>query len=433
MSDLSAFLGEVPASSIFAEPENFGRTLLQSVTPRQISEPVLAAGHPNTNSIPVTLQRTHTPAYTLSRPATSNTATSTVNMDDMFVSSGDLAVPTHGRVTNSSTNVVETNRAHNNILRQDPASHIRMAIPATTSQIQHRPPSPMVVRQPQINLEMALPGGEPRVNPERTISFSSVSRANVVDIPSSIQAAAAAASATTRSTSTSSTATSGNSPLNFYQLLAAQMVANSAANTGTGGVRPFSGEVGSGPRNTSANSLSVDRYSRSMGPGLGQSTTTTSTTPSGANIISIRRSGAPGYSASGISPTNSVRPQFRGKIVCNLSCGDCSVLVVSVQFRYFCDFSGAWKARPVPLFLTVYLDHNFSKKCKRGMKAILLADTNVELFSTDSPPIGVQMVNDDYVTRNCHCRIRDVACLNCGNLVGTVSQAATMAIFGCSI
>lgn len=35
----------------------------------------------------------------------------------------------------------------------------------------------------------------------------------------------------------------------------------------------------------------------------------------------------------------------------------------------------------------------------------------VELFSTDVPPSGVSLVNDDYMTRKCRCRIRDVACL----------------------
>ncbi|KAI8906380.1 protein FAM72, partial [Gorgonomyces haynaldii] len=77
------------------------------------------------------------------------------------------------------------------------------------------------------------------------------------------------------------------------------------------------------------------------------------------------------------------RPQFRSKVVCILSCKHCQVEV-----------------------------------CRRGMKAILLADMNVELFSTDAPPFGVQLVNDDYQTQNCYCRIRDVACLGCGNVVG---------------
>ncbi|KAJ3402674.1 Protein fam72a [Chytriomyces hyalinus] len=50
--------------------------------------------------------------------------------------------------------------------------------------------------------------------------------------------------------------------------------------------------------------------------------------------------------------------------------------------------------------------------------AILLGNTKVELYSTDSPPTGVQLVFDDYTTPNCQCRIRDVACLGCGNVVG---------------
>ncbi|KAG4089898.1 protein FAM72 [Neocallimastix lanati (nom. inval.)] len=57
--------------------------------------------------------------------------------------------------------------------------------------------------------------------------------------------------------------------------------------------------------------------------------------------------------------------------------------------------------------------------CNRGMKAILLGDTRVELYSTDSPPSGrVQLVDKDYMTCNCHCKIRDLACLVCGNVIG---------------
>jgi hypothetical protein len=77
-----------------------------------------------------------------------------------------------------------------------------------------------------------------------------------------------------------------------------------------------------------------------------------------------------------VEPSRQVRPQFRSKIVCLINCKHCKTLV-----------------------------------CRRGMKAILLADMNVELFSTDSPPQNVQLVFDDYRTRNCGCRIRDVACL----------------------
>jgi hypothetical protein len=75
-------------------------------------------------------------------------------------------------------------------------------------------------------------------------------------------------------------------------------------------------------------------------------------------------------------PRSAQRPQFRSKVVCVLDCKHCDMEV-----------------------------------CRRGMKAILLADMNVELFSTDAPPYGVQLVNEDYRTRNCFCRIRDVACL----------------------
>ncbi|KAL7752251.1 hypothetical protein RI367_002296 [Sorochytrium milnesiophthora] len=79
-----------------------------------------------------------------------------------------------------------------------------------------------------------------------------------------------------------------------------------------------------------------------------------------------------------------LQQQFRTKAVCKLSCNHCNSLL-----------------------------------CMRGMRAILLADTRVELFSTDAPPNDcVQLVNDDYLTKNCRCRIRDVACLGCGNIVG---------------
>ncbi|KAI8596327.1 FAM72 protein-domain-containing protein, partial [Dissophora ornata] len=56
--------------------------------------------------------------------------------------------------------------------------------------------------------------------------------------------------------------------------------------------------------------------------------------------------------------------------------------------------------------------------CLRGMKAMLLADTSVELYSTDHPPGSVQLIDKDYTTSNCKCKIRDVACRVCGNVVG---------------
>ncbi|XP_077983257.1 protein FAM72B-like [Glandiceps talaboti] len=57
--------------------------------------------------------------------------------------------------------------------------------------------------------------------------------------------------------------------------------------------------------------------------------------------------------------------------------------------------------------------------CSRGMKAILLADTSVELFSTDFPTkLHVDVFGATYTTPSCSCRIRDVACTKCGNIVG---------------
>ncbi|CAG8647242.1 2884_t:CDS:2 [Acaulospora morrowiae] len=76
---------------------------------------------------------------------------------------------------------------------------------------------------------------------------------------------------------------------------------------------------------------------------------------------------------------------FRSKAVCKLNCAHCE-----------------------------------SRVCVRGMKAMLLADTSIELFSTDVPPLPyvVQLVGEDYMTKNCQCKIRDVACLTCGNVLG---------------
>ena len=50
--------------------------------------------------------------------------------------------------------------------------------------------------------------------------------------------------------------------------------------------------------------------------------------------------------------------------------------------------------------------------CKRAMRALLLADLKVELFSTDGAPNhGCALVNDAYLTGRCRCVISDVACL----------------------
>lgn len=71
--------------------------------------------------------------------------------------------------------------------------------------------------------------------------------------------------------------------------------------------------------------------------------------------------------------------------------------------------------------------------CNRGMKAILLADKGVELYSTDSPPHAVELVNDDYTTRDCFCKIRDIACLGCGNIMGYhVTQPCSSCLSSCN-
>ncbi|KAF9178841.1 Protein fam72a, partial [Haplosporangium sp. Z 11] len=56
--------------------------------------------------------------------------------------------------------------------------------------------------------------------------------------------------------------------------------------------------------------------------------------------------------------------------------------------------------------------------CERGMKAQLLADQSVALLSTDDAPQSVQLVGTDYRPINCFCKIRDTACLVCGNAIG---------------
>ncbi|KAI7818643.1 protein FAM72, partial [Gamsiella multidivaricata] len=94
----------------------------------------------------------------------------------------------------------------------------------------------------------------------------------------------------------------------------------------------------------------------------------------------------------------SLHPQFRAKAVCRLTCKSC-----------------------------------LSDVCMRGMKAILLADARIELYSTDRPPKGVQLVYDDYRTRNCKCRIRDIACLGCGSTLGYhVTQPCESCLEACN-
>lgn len=53
------------------------------------------------------------------------------------------------------------------------------------------------------------------------------------------------------------------------------------------------------------------------------------------------------------------------------------------------------------------------------MKAVLLSDSDLELYSTDIPPTrAVDFIGNCYSTESCKCKIKDIACLKCGNAVG---------------
>jgi len=81
-----------------------------------------------------------------------------------------------------------------------------------------------------------------------------------------------------------------------------------------------------------------------------------------------------------------------------------------------CHLHPSFKSKPVYELRCLICD---ALMCARGMKAILLADRSVELYSTDMPPpSAVQLIGRDYQTNNCHCRIKDVACSICGSVVG---------------
>ncbi|KAM3658826.1 protein FAM72A [Ammospiza maritima maritima] len=57
----------------------------------------------------------------------------------------------------------------------------------------------------------------------------------------------------------------------------------------------------------------------------------------------------------------------------------------------------------------------------RGMQAVLLAgtDTDTALYSTDMPPSGaVDFTGSCRFAEVCACRVRNIACLKCGNVVG---------------
>ncbi|XP_071494724.1 protein FAM72A-like [Diadema setosum] len=76
----------------------------------------------------------------------------------------------------------------------------------------------------------------------------------------------------------------------------------------------------------------------------------------------------------------------------------------------------SFKKKPVVYLFCRYCN---SCICKRGMKAVLLADTNVELYSTDAPCSGtISATGQPYSTGKCDCKISDTVCNKCGNNVG---------------
>ena len=69
--------------------------------------------------------------------------------------------------------------------------------------------------------------------------------------------------------------------------------------------------------------------------------------------------------------------------------------------------------------------------CKRAMRAILLADVKVELYSTDIPPPQICLQSEDRQTQGCRCRIRDTVCATCGQVLGYhVSQPCERCLGG---
>lgn len=65
----------------------------------------------------------------------------------------------------------------------------------------------------------------------------------------------------------------------------------------------------------------------------------------------------------------------------------------------------------------VYCDAGITR---RGMRGSLLSN-NQAMYSTDTRPIGSQIVNLPYNNRslnNCKCLVVDMACLKCGNVIG---------------
>jgi hypothetical protein len=73
-----------------------------------------------------------------------------------------------------------------------------------------------------------------------------------------------------------------------------------------------------------------------------------------------------------------------------------------------------FKSKPV---VSLLCTHCHSTVTNRGMRAILLGNTNVELFSTDQPQ-AMELLPTEYLASSCRCKIQDGCCLGCGNVIG---------------
>ncbi|CAC5406945.1 Protein FAM72B,Protein FAM72A [Mytilus coruscus] len=71
-----------------------------------------------------------------------------------------------------------------------------------------------------------------------------------------------------------------------------------------------------------------------------------------------------------------------------------------------------------PVF-TLQCNQCESTVCRRGMSAVLLANAEVQLFSTDCPEIcDVATTTNLFLAENCDCWLVNMACINCGNCLG---------------
>ncbi|CAO3633487.1 unnamed protein product [Cunninghamella blakesleeana] len=76
--------------------------------------------------------------------------------------------------------------------------------------------------------------------------------------------------------------------------------------------------------------------------------------------------------------------------------------------------------------IDIYRKHVYKIVCRdchftitdRGMNAVLVTDRSIQLYSTDLFPDSIGFVEGDYSAVACNCRVRDIACIQCGNIIG---------------